>query len=66
MPVLLTEKQLDAGRKLRHEQQRAQHEAIAGLVRFELERGISKSQIARNLGISRQTVHKIIRERDHA
>ncbi len=61
MPVLLTKGQLDAGRDERHRRQRATHVALAGLVRFELEKGKSQSQVARDLGVSRQTVGKIAR-----
>ena len=61
MPVLLTKDQLDAGREERHRQQRAKHEVLAGLVRWQLDRGKSQAQVARILGVSRQTVGKIAR-----
>jgi len=57
---VLTEDQLKHGRSKRHELQRRQWQARRELLQYELSKGKSKAQVAREWGISRQMVWKIL------
>lgn len=61
VPELTTE-QLKAGRESRHARLRLEHAERKRKVAALLPSGMTRTAIARQLGLSRQTVHKIIRE----